>query len=76
MQQRTIDIKSLAKGMQVYFKYDRTSMSGPFIVTSLYRDHEGPQVVLRGTGHNHGNNRTILLADDEDYGALSFYVNP
>jgi hypothetical protein len=66
-----IDSGAVTTGQTVYFKYDLTALSGPYKVVKTYRDHEGAKVLLRDS---EGNERPITIADDEDYGALSFYT--
>lgn len=57
----------------VYYQYkEQGILFGPFRVVKTYRDHEGAKVLLADT---RGNARTVSLADDEDYGAISFYTS-
>jgi hypothetical protein len=66
-----IEANGLIAGLKVHYKYDLTSLYGPFKVMKTFRDHEGAKVLLRDSN---GNDRSIALADDEDYGSLSFYT--
>lgn len=67
---RLVDESDLSAGMTIYYRYDETKLSGPFKVLKTYRDHEGSKALLR----DGDNDRSILLADDEDYGTLYIYA--
>lgn len=65
-----VDHAAVSAGMPIYYRYDMTSLSGPYTVVKTFRDHEGSKALLR----DGSNDRPILLADDEDYGALYIYT--
>lgn len=65
-----IDHAAVTAGMYIYYRYDRTDISGPYTVVKTFRDHEGSKALLR----DGRSDRPILLADDEDYGALYIYT--
>ena len=65
---KTIDHSEVKTGMTVYYWYGTTPTQGPFTVSKVWRDHRGLCALLRG--RHDDNDRTITLADDEDYGAL------
>lgn len=61
-----IDHNELTTGKRVWYKYDALeAVFGPFTVLGFFNDHEGRKVQL--------GDRHVLLADDEDFGALSFF---
>jgi hypothetical protein len=69
-----IEYNDLTKGQKVYYTYTTMdAVYGPFTVVSKYRNYQGENVFLRGKG---GDVRSVLLADDEDFGAPLFYDKP
>ncbi len=65
-----VEHASVSAGMSIYYRYDMTDLFGPYTVVKTFRDHDGAKALLRAGG----NDRSILLADDEDYGALYIYT--
>jgi thioredoxin reductase len=67
-----IDHDDLSKGAKVFYKYakEEGDPRGPVTVKLRSRDHEGSFVIVTFGSDE----RKLYLADDEDYGALSFYV--
>lgn len=62
----------LSIGQKIWFRYANFEhVSGPFKVKSFFGNHEGKNVVLStGLGKP---DRIVLLADDDDFGALLIY---
>lgn len=66
-----IEHSKLSIGMAVWYHYAEYEPVGPFKVKNFWQGHDGRHVTLsEGLGKP---DRNVLLADDEDFGALSFY---
>ena len=70
---KQISHDDMTRNSKVYYRYDKTTSApvGPFTVQGFYRNHEGKHVTLR---NEDGEDRTVLLATDEDFGAPLFYT--
>jgi len=72
---KAVDSSNLTKGMVVHYRYSLTTGEpiGPFKVQGFHRDHEGQHVTLREHVIG-GDDRTVLLATDDDFGTPLFYT--
>ena len=59
----------LTTGATVWYAYGDNSPEGPFTVIGFYGNYQGRHVSL----HRLKDDRDVLLADDEDFGVLTFY---
>lgn len=59
----------------VWYKYENhMQLMGPFRVVRFFSDYLGRHVILKEMIGKE--ERTVLLADDDDYGALLFHDKP
>lgn len=70
-----INSSNIVKGIIVYYKYSKVDgePNGPFKVRGFHRDYEGEHLLLRQNKID-GEDRTVSLATDEDFGAPLFYT--